>query len=80
MRVVRDVILGLDFLVRARKSGGEVAFAAQDLPGLPGGGLHRRAIGLRIVGRVRAVVPRDLQRLPTLDRSPGIVGDNGDSP
>ena len=33
MRVVRDVILGLDFLVRARKSGGEVAIAAQDLPG-----------------------------------------------
>ena len=31
MRVVRDVVLGLDFLVRARISGGEVAIAAQDL-------------------------------------------------
>ncbi len=80
MRIVRDVILGLDFLVRAREGGGEVAVAAQDLPRLPGGRLHRRAVGLRIVGRMRAVVPRDLQRLAALDRSPGVVGDNRNSP
>ena len=80
MRVVRDIILGLKLLVRARISGGEVAVAAQDLARLFGGRLHRRAVGLRIISRVRAVVPLDLQRLAALDRSPGVVGDNRDSP
>src|SRR5208283_5825704 len=52
MRIMGDVILGLDLLVRARKSGGEVAFAAHDLARPSGGRLHRRAEDLRIIGRV----------------------------
>ena len=80
MRIMGDVILGLDLLVRARKSGGEVAFAAHDLARPSGGRLHRRAEDLRIIGRVGAVVPCNLQRLAAPDRSPGVVGDNGDSP
>ena len=79
MRVVRDVIFGLDFLVRARISGGEVAVAAQDLARLLGGRLHLRPVRLRIISRVRPVVPGDLQRLAPLDRSPGVVGDDCDS-
>ena len=77
--VVGDVILGLDFLVRARKSGSEVAVAAQDLAGLFGGRFHRRAVDLRIMSRVRAVVPGDLQRLAALDRRPGVVRNHRDA-
>ena len=80
MVVVRDVILGLDLLGRARKRSGEVAVAAQDLARLSGGRLQLRAIGLRVIGRVRAVVPGDLQRLAALDRRPGVVGDDRNSP
>src|SRR5580704_885746 len=49
MRVVRDVVLGLDLLVRACVSRGEVAVAAQDGASLPRGRLHLRAVSLGIV-------------------------------
>ena len=66
MRVMRNVVLGLDFLVRAGIRGGEVAVAAQDLARLFGGRLDLRAVGLRIISCMRTVVPRDLQRLASL--------------
>ena len=79
MRVVRNVILGLDLLVGACVSRGEVAVAAHDLARLFGRRLHLRAIGLGVIGRVRPVVPGDLQRLAALDRRPGVVSDHRDA-
>ena len=79
MRIVRDVVLGLDFLVSGRIGRGEVAVAAQDLARLLGGRLHLRAVGLGIVSPVRTVIPCDLQRVPALYGGPGVVGDNRDS-
>ena len=46
VRVVRNVVLSLDFLVRAGVSRGEVAIAAQDGARLPRGRLHLRAVAL----------------------------------
>src|ERR1700722_3849156 len=75
MRVVRNVVLGLDLLVRACESRGKVAVAAQDHARLPRRRFHLGAVGLGIVSPMRTVVPGDLQRVAALDRSPGVVSD-----
>ncbi len=79
MREVRQVVLRLDLLRGTGHGGRHVAFVADDLARLAGGRFELRAIRGRVVARVRAVVPDDLERLSTLHRRPRILRDDGDS-
>ena len=76
---VRGVVLGLEAARGAGHGRVDVAVVAHDLPGLARGLLQRRLEGHRVVARVRAVVPRDLQRLPALHGGPGVAGDHPDA-
>ncbi len=79
MRHVRLVVLGADHLGRAGERGVGVALLADHLAGLGRGRRHLLVVLLAVVDAVRAVVPLDLQRLATLDRRPGVVGDHRDA-
>ena len=76
MRQMRDVIFGLDLFGGAGHGRGGVAFMALDRAGLARRRLEFGAIGFRIIGSVRPVVPFDLQGVAALDGRPGVVGDD----
>ena len=80
MGEMRDVVFGLDLLGGAgeRRLRSRLRCARPE-PGLRAVASSVCAIGLRVVGRVGAVVPLDLQRLAALDRRPGVVGDHRDA-
>ena len=52
---------------------------AGDLARRVHGGVQRQLVGLRVVRRVRPVVPLDDERLAPLERGPGVVGDDRDA-
>src|SRR5262249_46221446 len=56
-----------------------VSVVAHDLPRLAGRLLQRGLEGHRVVARVGAVVPDDLERVPALDRRPRVAGDHGNA-
>ena len=79
MRQMRQVVFADNHLVGGLQGGVHVALLAHHQARLARGVLEFGAIGRRIVFGVGAVVPDDLQRVPSLDRSPGVAGDHGDA-
>jgi hypothetical protein len=76
MRQKRHVIRSLVDLAGAREYGVDVADVAHHFLRFLGGLEQRLLVGLRIVARVLARVPRDLQLLATLHRRPDVVGNH----
>ncbi len=79
VRVVRDVVLGLDLLGSTRERLIDIAAVAHRFAGLGRGGAHLGLILGRVVRRVGPVVPIELQGFASLDRGPGVGGDHGDA-
>ena len=79
VREVRHVVLGLVTTRGAGRGRREIAVVADHLGGLARRLLERRLVGHRVVARVRAVVPGDLERPAPLHRGPGVAGEHGDA-
>ena len=76
---MRDIVVRREPLRRLAHGLVDVALGANRPARLARRIFQRRAEGIRIVGRVRPLVPRDLQRLAALHRSPGVGRDHGDA-
>ena len=76
MRDVRSVVLGCDHLGSGGQRLVDVALVALDLAALLHGGFELGAVGLGIVDLVGSIVPGDLERVPPLERRPGVLGDH----
>src|ERR1019366_5102774 len=79
MREVRSVILSLDDLAALGKFRVDIANVANDFTRLPSRGFEGLTELIGVVNRVGTRVPVDLQSLAPLERSPGVVGNHGDS-
>ena len=76
MGEVRDVVLGVEPTRGAGRRGSEVPVVAHDLARFVRRLFERRLEGHRIVAGIRAVVPRDFERLAALHGRPGVSGDD----
>ena len=74
-----NVVLGLVATRGAGRGGREVSVVADHLAGLARRFLERRLESHRIVAGIRAIVPRDLERLAILHGRPGVAGDDRDA-
>ena len=76
---MRRVVLGGDHARGGFQRRIRIAVVALDLAGLAHILFQHRAIGLRVVGLVRPVVPDDLQGFAALQGRPGVLRHHGDA-